>query len=130
MTIVATVLVLVLSIGGYIALRLRRASRTRVIAWLDLIEPRGSRLAVLGPSIRIGRHSDNDIRFRDKSVHRFHAMLQRDPASGRFAITDVSRTQPQSNGVMVNGEYIHQPVVLGNGDTVALGDVSFRFVYA
>jgi hypothetical protein len=129
-TIVMTILIFIVAVGGYAAYRIQRASRTRVIAWLDLIEPRGTKLAVLGPSVRIGRHSDNDIRFRDKSVHRYHAMLQRDPASGRFAITDVSRTQPQSNGVMVNGEYIHQPVVLGNGDTVALGDISFRFVYA
>jgi hypothetical protein len=130
LTISAVFVGAIVIIGGTVAVRIRRARRMRVLAWVELMDARGTRIAVTQPSVRIGRHSDNDIRLSDKSVHRYHAFLQRDPASGRFQIADVSRTQPESNGVTVNGEYIHQPVVLGNGDSVDLGDVSFRFVYA
>jgi len=112
-----------------VARLLRRARRIRIFAWIEMLDQRRTRFPVTKPGVRLGRHSDNDIRFRDKSVHRYHAILQRDAATGRYQIADVSGNQARSNGVMVNGELVHQPVVLGNGDTIELGDVSFRFVY-
>lgn len=128
-TIIGGAIVAIAVLVGSIIAMVRRAKRIRIFAWIELLDQRRTRFPVTTPGVRLGRHSDNDIRFRDKSVHRYHALLQRDAATGTYQINDVSRNQPQSNGVMVNGEFIHQPVALGNGDTVELGEVSFRFIY-
>jgi hypothetical protein len=129
LTIIGATIVLALIAIGIIGMLARRARRIKVFAWIELLDQRRTRFPVTTPGVRLGRHSDNDIRFRDKSVHRYHAVLQRDPAAGTYRISDVSRNQARSNGVMVNGELVHNPVVLANGDTIELGDVSFRFVY-
>jgi len=129
LTFLGGALLLALIAAFAVARLLRRARRIRIFAWIEMLDQRRTRFPVTKPGVRLGRHSDNDIRFRDKSVHRYHAILQRDAATGRYQIADVSGNQARSNGVMVNGELVHQPVVLGNGDTIELGDVSFRFVY-
>jgi hypothetical protein len=129
LTVIGATLGLILVIVGVTSMMMRRAGRIKVFAWIELLDQRRTRFAVTKPGIRLGRHSDNDIRFRDKSVHRYHAVLQRDAGTGSYQITDLSRNQARSNGVMVNGELVHEPVVLANGDTIELGEVSFRFVY-
>jgi hypothetical protein len=129
LTILGGGALIVLVIIAIISSLIRRSRRIKIFAWIELLDQRRTRFPVTRPGVRIGRHSDNDIRFRDKSVHRYHAVLQRDGATGAYQIADVSRNQARSNGVMVNGELVHQPVVLANGDTIELGDVSFRFVY-
>jgi hypothetical protein len=129
LTIIGVTMLVVLIAVGSFGFAVRRARRIKIFAWIELLDPRRTRFPVTTPGVRLGRHSDNDIRFRDKSVHRYHAVLQRDSTTGRYQITDVSRNQARSNGVMVNGEFVHQPVVLENGDTIELGDISFRFVY-
>ena len=73
--------------------------------------------------IRIGRHEDNDIRLADRSVHRYHAMIQRTPRED-FVITDLSGRD--GNGVRVNGE----PTVrarLTDGDVIELGRTRLKF---
>ncbi|MDR3496764.1 MAG: FHA domain-containing protein [Ancalomicrobiaceae bacterium] len=120
----------VLLLVSLIGLVVHRAHRVRVYAWLELTQPRPTRVPVTSPGVRLGRHSDNDIRFDDKSVHRYHAVLARETATGTFVISDVSRDQARSNGILVNGELIHSKATLADGDLVELGEIAFRFHYA
>jgi hypothetical protein len=73
--------------------------------------------------VRIGRHSENDIQFVHKSVHRYHAVLHRTP-EGPFAIKDLSGRA--GNGVYLNGARIDQ-AQLRSGDLVELGAIRLRF---
>ncbi|MDR3372862.1 MAG: FHA domain-containing protein [Ancalomicrobiaceae bacterium] len=119
-----------LVLASLIGLLVHRVRRVRVYAWLEVTNPRPTRVPVTSPGVRLGRHTDNDIRFDDKSVHRYHAVLAREAATGTFVISDVSRDQARSNGILVNGELIHSKATLANGDLVELGEVAFRFRYA
>ncbi|MEJ1158482.1 FHA domain-containing protein [Prosthecomicrobium sp. N25] len=122
-------LVLLLALGGVGFLQWRRRKRTPVLAWLELADDARTRVPVTGVGVRIGRHSDNDIRFENSTVHRFHAVLGRDVGTGQYVISDVSRDQERSNGVLVNGELVTK-ATLANGDVIELGEVKFRFLYA
>lgn len=107
----------------------RSRSRQPVRAWLELADAARTRIAVVSDSVRIGRHSENEIRLRNQSVHRYHAVLHLDRGTGRFLISDVSHDQPRSNGVVVNGELVRQSE-LTSGDTIELGEVRMKFIYA
>lgn len=65
--------------------------------------------------IAIGRHSDNDIIVNDKRVSRFHAQIRYE--HGQFVLYDLG----SMNGIGINGVLTHGPVILHNGDTIALG---------
>jgi pSer/pThr/pTyr-binding forkhead associated (FHA) protein len=130
MTVVGVGAGAVLVVVSLIGLLVHRVRRVRVYAWLELTHPRPTRVPVTSPGVRLGRHSDNDICFDDKSVHRYHAVLAREAATGTFVISDVSRDQARSNGILVNGELVHGKATLANGDLVELGEVAFRFRYA
>jgi hypothetical protein len=114
--------------AGVAWLAVRRKRRKPILAWLELADQNRTRVPVKATAVRIGRHSENDIRFENRSVHRYHAILTRDLASGRFVISDVSKDLEHSNGVLVNGE-MSLKSVLADGDTVELGEVKFRFLY-
>lgn len=73
--------------------------------------------------VRIGRHEENDVQFRHKSVHRYHAVVHRTP-DGDFIITDLSGLA--GNGVYVNGARVEQSS-LRTGDLVELGAIRMRF---
>lgn len=126
---VAVPAALVLLVAGLVWFQFRRRRSLPVFAWLELIDERRTRVPVTATGVRIGRHSDNDIRFENQSVHRFHAVLSRDVSTGQFVISDVSRELERSNGVLVNGDLVVK-APLANGDTVELGEVRFRFLYA
>lgn len=102
--------------------------RRGIRAYLQIEDDPGTRIPVRANGVRLGRHSDNDIRFSERSVHRYHALLMRDPDSQRYVITDVSRDQARSNGVVVNSEIVKR-AELAHGDLVELGEVRFRFLY-
>ena len=72
----------------------------------------------------IGRESDNDICLRDRSVHRYHALIHRSPDAEYF-ITDLSGDG--GNGVWVNGVK-QRAVELCSGDLIQLGSADVRFV--
>lgn len=63
----------------------------------------------------IGRHSDNDVIVNDKQVSRFHAQIRYE--RGQFVLYDLG----SMNGLAVNGALTQGPVVLRDGDTIALG---------
>jgi len=66
--------------------------------------------------ITIGRREDNLVHLPDRNVSRRHARLvQRD---GTVLLEDLR----SANGTMVNGVRISEPVPLGDGDLVRIGD--------
>lgn len=117
-------ILLLVALGAGSAWLRRRGIR----AYLQIEDDPGTRIPIRANGVRLGRHSDNDIRFSERSVHRYHALLMRDPESQRYVITDVSRDQARSNGVVVNSEIVKR-AELAHGDLVELGEVRFRFLY-
>jgi hypothetical protein len=75
------------------------------------------------PLLQIGRLVDNDIRLADSTVHRYHAIIEREDAG--LVITDVSG--PTGNGVRLNGEKVNR-AALADGDIIELGKVKVRVV--
>ena len=82
-------------------------------------------VSVARSRVVIGRHSDDDIRIRDVTVSRHHALLELD-ASGHFAIHNQTAGREEPNQLLVNGVY-REHSVLADGDLVTLGGVTFRF---
>lgn len=82
-------------------------------------------VSVAQPRVVIGRHSDDDIRIRDVTVSRHHALLELD-ASGNFAIHNQTAGREEPNQLLVNGVY-REHSALADGDLVTLGGVTFRF---
>jgi len=82
-------------------------------------------VSVARPRVVIGRHSDDDIRIRDVTVSRHHAVLELD-ASGNFAIHNQTAGREEPNQLLVNGVY-REHSVLADGDLITLGGVTFRF---
>lgn len=75
----------------------------------------------LGGRVMVGRLDTCDIPINDKSVSREHARLSQLP--GGYVVEDLHST----NGTMVNGQRIHEAVILRPGDTVTFGSVEFLF---
>lgn len=73
--------------------------------------------------MRIGREADNDLRLEHPTVHRYHAMVQRDLDEG-YLITDLAN--PSGNGVFVNGKRVSHGR-LADGDEISLGEARLRF---
>ena len=82
-------------------------------------------VSIARPRVVIGRHSDDDIRIRDVTVSRHHALLELD-ASGNFAIHNQTANREEPNQLLVNGVY-REHSTLTDGDLVTLGGVTFRF---
>lgn len=95
------------------------APRSR--AWIEITPDR--LVALTGPRTRIGRHEENEVHLSGPTVHRRHAMIEREPDGG-FVITDLSGSD--GNGLMVNGERLER-ARLDNGDVIRLGDAELRF---
>jgi len=92
-------------------------------AWVD-IEGMPAGRFVIGPSlVRIGRESDNDIRFAAKTVHRYHAAIRR-TTDGDVVINDLSSAD--GNGVLVNGTRVEE-ARLKKGDVINVGEVRLKF---
>ena len=92
-------------------------------AWLTVEGKSDGTVALAGQLIRIGRNEDNDIRLTDKSVHRYHAVIERTPEEA-FVITDLSGEH--GNGVRVNGARTPK-TQLTDGDVIELGRAKLRF---
>ena len=77
----------------------------------------------LGESpLRIGRDASCDIVVASPKVSRHHARIDALPNGGGDEIVDQSR-----HGVFVNDGRVRDRVALGRGDTIQIGDESFRF---
>lgn len=74
--------------------------------------------------LQIGRHEDNDICIAESTVHRYHAIIERNDDQG-LVITDISG--PEGNGVKLNGERISRAGLV-DGDVVELGAAKLRVV--
>ncbi len=92
-------------------------------AWLTLQGGGAETLPLGGQTIRIGRHKDNDIRFPDTSVHRYHAVIEQTPDEA-FVITDLSGAA--GNGVRINGERLARAQLV-DGDIIELGRTRMKF---
>jgi len=82
-------------------------------------------VSIARPRVVIGRHSDDDIRIRDVTVSRHHALLELD-GNGNFAIHNQTAGRDEPNQLLVNGVY-REHAILADGDLVTLGGVTFRF---
>ena len=85
---------------------------------LVIEDDQGSRreVALDRDEITIGRREDNVVHLPDRNVSRRHARLLR--KEGSVLLEDLR----SANGTLVNGVRITEPVPLGNGDLVRIGD--------
>ncbi len=97
----------------------------QVRARLEVINPVDDREQfVIGHGlVRIGREEDNDVQLVHKTVHRYHAVIERTPES-EFVITDVSGAD--GNGVRVNGELVQRQRLRG-GEMIDIGRTQLKF---
>jgi DNA-binding SARP family transcriptional activator len=90
------------------------------VAWLR--DKSGREYPLNGASIRIGRHSDNDIVLGDDTdVSRYHAVII-DTGAG-FVIHDSKST----NGVEVQRRRVRGSSPLADGDLIRIGNTEFTF---
>ena len=74
-----------------------------------------------GQSLHIGRSPASDIQLEDQSVSRRHAVVAH--RGGRTVLLD----DRSLNGIYVNGSRVGE-AVLDDGDLIAIGHVSLRYV--
>jgi pSer/pThr/pTyr-binding forkhead associated (FHA) protein len=67
----------------------------------------------------IGREADCDMTLQDLTVSRWHASLQREPAG--WLLSDLGST----NGTRLNGWRVNAPMLVGPGDRVSFGALTF-----
>lgn len=100
----------------------RRTRRDAPLAYLYRIdEDRITPHLIRSATCRIGRHVNNHIRIKDRSISRFHAEVIRNGV-GTFTIVDRS----SRNGLRVGNRPV-KSAVLRDGEFVEIGDVRLRF---
>lgn len=75
---------------------------------------------VLGDSVSVGRHTDNDIQLLDPEVSKAHLVLRRTPAG--YTLEDLG----SANGTLVNG-VTQTRCRLQDGDVIVVGNSTLRF---
>ena len=101
-----------------------RGQRTDAAIWCIDVEKgtkqlRGLHVDILGPVV-VGRSANSDIVIEQPFVSATHARFTiQGPA---LVLEDLEST----NGTLVNGHLISQPVTLRDGDEVQVGDVVMR----
>ena len=93
-----------------------------ITARAALILATGQRIDLTEDIVKIGRHQSCTIVFADSNVSRMHAQLQR--SSTGWLVVDLGST----NGVKVNGTKISKEKLLTDGDELAFGTSTARFV--
>jgi putative peptide zinc metalloprotease protein len=83
---------------------------------LDLLLPGGERVPLDRP-LTVGRSPASQLRLEDASVSRSHAAIELDAERGALI-----RDAGSSYGTYVNGKRVSQPVALGPGMRIQLGD--------
>jgi pSer/pThr/pTyr-binding forkhead associated (FHA) protein len=86
-----------------------------------LTDPNGHEHRLTGQTARIGRAVECDIVISSKSVSREHTRLRLE--GRRWFVDDLGST----NGTYLNGERVLGSLVLMDGDSLKVGDVSFIF---
>lgn len=92
-----------------------------VYGWFQFLDAGATKVPITATTVRIGRHSDNDLRIANDSVHRQHAVMHMTPAK-KFVIRDLGT----KNGVYVNSSRQEQTEIV-DGDLIELGEVRMRF---
>ncbi len=89
--------------------------------WVVAGVHRGKTFRIPGGDIRVGRASDNDVQFPDRSVSRHHCRIRRE--GPEWWIEDLGST----NGTFVGGRAVLKPTQLQHGDEVVAGLTRFVF---
>lgn len=92
-----------------------------IMSWQD--KDGDHQCEIRGTTHRIGRSLENDARVADMSVSRHHAIITQ--SGDRYVLTDLD----SQNGIRFAGQYVKQHPI-EDGDSVLIGDVSFRFLKA
>jgi hypothetical protein len=80
---------------------------------------REQRFDLIG-GLSVGRSKDADVRIEDRYASGIHARVF--SREGRFYVEDMNST----NGTLLNGATLHGEAELIDGDTVQIGDTTFR----
>ncbi len=81
----------------------------------------GERLTLVGERAVLGRHPECDIVLNVGAVSRQHAQISL--VDGQYVIEDLH----SRNGTLVNGELVHTPQALRDGDEVKICDLALEF---
>ncbi len=84
----------------------------------------GEEYDLIEDEIVMGRSIENGISAADPSMSRKHALVRK--VDEGWALSDLG----SGNGTTLNGEEIHDEVVLVQGDVIAMGDSEFTFYEA
>jgi len=76
---------------------------------------------LLGETLSIGRHAQNDVVINSSFVSSEHACINRDRRG--YWLIDLGST----NGTLVNGQPIKRETLLRAGDMITIGPVTFKF---
>ncbi|MEY3396159.1 MAG: hypothetical protein RLZZ534_121 [Actinomycetota bacterium] len=97
-------------------------THAEITARAALILATGQRIDLTEDIVKIGRHQSCTIVFADSNVSRVHSQLQR--SSTGWLVVDLGST----NGIKVNGTKISKEKLLTDGDELAFGTSTARFV--
>ena len=76
---------------------------------------------LLQDTLRLGRHSENDIVLNDLTMSRFHARMEK--REDNYVLVDLNA----QNGILLNGNRVEGEHTLRHGDSVCMGH--FEIVY-
>ena len=98
----------------------------QVWGWLEYSNGRlqGQRLALKQTVVKLGRGEDNDIWLDDEKASRDHAQLIWHLGTIYIIPCDIR------NAVLLNGQRIHGPTIVRQGDVFEVGSQRFLFEYA
>lgn len=98
--------------------RLHRGRLVVVSSSDNVLEP-GSSFALL-PVTSVGRGPTNSVVVRDSFASQEHALIIW--RSGQWWLED----RNSSNGTLLNGEVVREPVVVSSGDVIGIGQAQLR----
>jgi hypothetical protein len=91
-----------------------------------LVKKSDARPNAFEEGISLGRASVNDVVLPHRSISRFHAYLQQEPTSSRWAVADAaSRNGTQADGVPLQANV---PALLGGANRLRVGDLELTFL--
>jgi len=81
------------------------------------------KIPVLVPTCKLGRDDENDVVMKDDmSISRFHTVISHE--DGKYVVTD----NESRHGTFLNGNEVTEPMPIGDGDTLKIGNTMFWFV--